>query len=193
MALEGEDVVADAETLVTAEVAGGERRCAFWQLHHLVVVVDDEAQTAVGEVRAQFLVQDLRFADAHAPAAGKTFHTSAQRLRDELVPEADANKGNFLLCSLPNPLLQRLNPRQIVVGGVVGARDEVERVGLKLLGQFAVHHTVDVEGKVGVNRTKQVKEHGFMTRDAFRQQSGICVAHQNIDFSNWRLGHLTII
>ena len=191
--LEGEDVVANAEALVMAEVAGGERFCAFRQLYHLIVVVYDKAQAAIGEVSAQLLVQDLRFADAHAPAAGKAFHTPAQRLRDELVPETDADKRNFLRCGLRNPLLQSLNLRQIVVGSIVGTRNEVKGFGLDLFGQFSVHHTIDVESEVRVDGSKQVEEHGFMARDAFRKQSGVCVAEQEADFLNCLWGHLTVI
>ena len=107
MSLEGEDVAADAEPLVTAEVAGGERDGIFRQARHLIVVVDDKAHLPVGEPGEQVLAQNLHLADAHTPAAREALHTSAQRLRDDLMPEADADKGDLLPRGLPNPLLQR--------------------------------------------------------------------------------------
>ena len=132
MSLEGEDVFADAEAFVTAEVAGGEGRRAFRKLQHLIVVVDDE--------------------------------------------------GHFPRCGLPNPVLQRDNPRQVIVGGVVGTGDDVEGAGLEPFGQLAVHHPADVEGEIGVDRAEQVIEHRFVTRDALREQSGVRVAEQKGDF-----------
>ena len=107
MPLEGEDVAADAEPLVTAEVAGGEGDGTFRQARHLIVVVDDKAHLPVGEPGGQVLAQNLHLADAHAPAAGEAFYTPAQRLCDDLMPEADADKGDLLPRGLPNPLLQR--------------------------------------------------------------------------------------
>ena len=190
--LEGEDVVTDAESLVTAEITGSEGRRAFRQSHHLVVVVDDEAQTAIGEIGAQLLVQDLRFAGAHAPAAGKALHTSAQRLRDELVPETDADKGNFQRCYLPNPILQAENPRRIVVSGVVGTRDEVELIRSGMIRQFTIQRAENLKGNVLIHRMKQFHKHGFVARDVLRQQTGERVAEQDVYFLNCHLGHLTV-
>ena len=105
MPLESEDVVADAKTLVAAEVAGGYGDGSFRQTRHLVVVVDDETHFAVGEVREQVCIQNPHLADAHAPAAREAFHASAQCLCDELVPETNADKGHFPRRRFPNPIL----------------------------------------------------------------------------------------
>ena len=105
MALEGEDVVTDAEPFVTAEIAGGKGDGTFRQLRYLVVMIDDKTHFLVGEIGEQVRVQNLHLADAHAPTAGIALHPSAQRLRDDLMPEADADEGDLLLRGLPNPLL----------------------------------------------------------------------------------------
>ncbi len=75
------------------------------QLHYLVVVVDDKTHFLVGEPGEQVCIQNLHLADAYAPAARIAFHPSAQRLRDDLVPETDANEGYLPCRGLPNPLL----------------------------------------------------------------------------------------
>ena len=115
MRLDGEDAPAIGQRGVAAEVRLADDLGLGRKLRHLVLVPG---------VERQLLALDAVDLAADGPAAGMLGDLAAERLRDDLVPEADADQRHARGMDLADERLERRNPGVVLVGAVFRAGDQ---------------------------------------------------------------------
>jgi hypothetical protein len=148
MRLKRQDVVAIGQHAVAREAVAAEVLGAIGRLDHLVLM---------RRVHRQRQAAHVVDASPQRPAALVFLDPSAEGLRHDLVAEADADERATRIADIADELLQRGDPRAVLVDAMGRAGDQpgIRRFGP--LGENAVHHLP--EPQLEATRFEQAGEH----------------------------------
>ena len=159
MPLEGEDVVADLAHGVGAEFAAGEHLGAARVARHLVLVTDEYRELGLSVVEPGRPRGEAVPMDTDAPTGACLLRSSAQRLGNGLVAEADANHLLPPFVQFAQEIEQAVNPGQVLVDAELAARHEIGVDLFDIRRILAEHHVEDRELHRGILLAEQAHEH----------------------------------
>src|SRR3954470_1471896 len=124
MGLDRPGAVADGQPGDRASVRAGEQLGTVGHLENLVLVAGDEGDRRPGRSHPRSARDDLVVVRADLPSAGRTLDTSPERLRDELMAEADTHVRALGGEQLAEQVLGRRDPRVRLVHGAPARRQQ---------------------------------------------------------------------
>src|SRR6056297_2176908 len=101
--------------------------------------------TLFRSVERQRLALDVIARGPHAPAIRVLYHLAAKGLGDDLMPETDAHQRAPRRRDIADQILERRDPRMILVRAVFRSGDEPAIGGLRAGRKLLIHHGIGLE------------------------------------------------
>src|SRR5690606_15268737 len=106
--LHAEKIVAVLDQVVWTELAAGQYLGLRRQDHHLILMTDQQVQMSLEGLHPRLALEHLVERHTHSPTLFRLLNRAAKRPGHQLVAEADADQGDFLLPKGAYELAQRL-------------------------------------------------------------------------------------